>query len=153
MSRRCVTYLVPVAPEELPPVRARELQAAWDTARNAATQAGPGWREESVVRAFRFRTEDRKPTDLLLADPDACAWAGALDRSEGLATRSGLSLCLRLLGLVELIARAPWVAAFCALRSEGAELHPALLEAAGRLPLTQDGLLDETGLRASLGVR
>ena len=92
------------------------------------------------------------PTDLLLADPDACAWADALDQRDGLATRSGLSLCLRLLGLVELIARAPWAAGFCALRADGAKLHPALLEAAGRLPLTRDGLLDETRLRASLGV-
>jgi hypothetical protein len=147
-----MTYLVPVAPDELPPVRGRELQDAWDAARAASIGAGVGWQGWAVQRAFRFRRPDGASTDLLLADPDACAWAGAVDARRGLATRAGLSLCLRLLGLVELIARAPWTRAYCALKADGAELHPALLEAAGRLPLTTDGLLDETGLRASLGV-
>ncbi len=147
-----LTYLVPGAPDQLPPVRGRELQAAWDAARAAATDANADWGRLAVVRAFRFRCPDGAPTDLLLADPDACAWAGAVDRRQGLTTRTGLSLCLRLLGLVELIARARWTEAFCAFRPDGAELHPALLDAAGRLPLTADGLLDETGLRATLGV-
>ncbi len=147
-----LTYLVPVAPSQLPPVRGRELQAAWDAARAVSHLAGTDWQRWAVIRAFRFRCEGGACTDLLLADPDARAWASAVDRSCGLATRAGLSLCLRLLGLVELIARAPWMAAFCSLRSDGAELHPALLEAAGRLPLTEQGLLDETGLRACLGV-
>jgi hypothetical protein len=147
-----LTYLVPVAPEELPPVRGRELQAAWDAAREAAIEAGLDGGAGAVVRAFRFCRQDGAETDLVLEDPDACAWAGAVDRRAGLATRSGLSVCLRLLGLVELIGRAGWTDAFCALRSDGAELHPALLEAAGRLPLTEDGLLDETRLRASLGL-
>jgi hypothetical protein len=147
-----MTYLVPELPDQLPPVRGRALQAAWDAAREAAIGAGPEWRRGAVARAFRFAGRERT-TDLLLADPDACAWAGALDRRESLGTRTGLSLLLRLIGLIALLERARWTEAFCALKPDGAELHPALLDAAARLPLTADGLLDETGLRAVLGLR
>ena len=145
----CMTYRVGLGAEQLPPVAGRELQNAWDTAREAA--GADAW---DVARAFRFEREGLDaPVDLVLADPDACAWAGAIDRCHGLGTTRGLSLCLRLLALVELIGQAAWAGALCRFRPDGAELHPALLEAAGRLPLTREGRLDETTMRRTVGGR
>lgn len=147
-----MTYLVGLGADQLPPVAARELQNAWDAAREAARHSSWG-----VARAFRFERpgleEGRlaEPVDLVLADPDACAWAGAIDARHGLGTPRGLSLCLRLLALIELIGHAAWAGALCRIRPEGAEFHPALLEAAGRLPLTREGRLDETIMRNSVG--
>ncbi len=156
-----MTYLVGLGADQLPPVAASELQNAWDAAREAARHSSWG-----VARAFRFersRVEGTgvegtvvegagaEPVDLVLADPDACAWAGAIDARHGLGTPRGLSLCLRLLALIELIGEAAWAGALCRFRPEGAELHPALLEAAGRLPLTKEGRLDETIMRNSVG--
>ncbi len=150
-----MTYLVGLGADQLPPVAARELQNAWDAAREAARRDGWG-----VARAFRFERPPGaeegtapEPVDLVLADPDACAWAGAIDARHGLGTARGLSLCLRLLALIELIGQAGWAGALCHFRPEGAELHPALLEAAGRLPLTREGRLDETIMRMSVGRR
>lgn len=146
-----MTYRVGLGADQLPPVAARELQNAWDAAREAARHSSWG-----VARAFRFERPAleggaTEPVDLVLADPDACAWAGAIDARHGLGTTRGLSLCLRLLALVELIGEAAWAGALCRFRPEGAELHPALLEAAGRLPLTKEGRLDETIMRNSVG--
>jgi hypothetical protein len=62
-----LTYLIDHAPSDLPAVRGRDLQAAWDLARDAANRAA--W---SVGRAFRFRTRDGGWTDLALQDADAC---------------------------------------------------------------------------------
>jgi len=144
----CMTYLVTLGTEQLPAVAGRDLRAAWDAARDAAARDAWG-----VARAFRFQRQDGEATDLVLADADACAWAGAIDARAGLATAHGLSLCLRLLALVELIATASWAAALCEFRRDGAALHPALLDAAGRLPLTSEGRLDETLMRAQVGLR
>ena len=105
-----LTYLVDLPPEALPPVRGRDLEAAWDAAREAAGAAMWG-----AARLFRFRRADGSFTDLALADPDACCWAGAVEDSVGMGTSYGLSLCLRLLALVDLLARAPWAAGLCIL--------------------------------------
>ena len=144
-----MTYLVGLGADQLPPVAGRELQNAWDAAREAARHSSWG-----VARAFRFERPGpeggiTEPVDLVLADPDACA--GAIDARHGLGTPRGLSLCLRLLALIELIGEAAWAGALCRFRPDGAELHPALLEAAGRLPLTKEGRLDETIMRNSVG--
>src|SRR5271163_3003304 len=48
-----LTYLVALPPEALPPVRPRDLAAAWDAARNAAITARWG-----TTRLFRFRRAD-----------------------------------------------------------------------------------------------
>jgi hypothetical protein len=141
-----LTYLVDLAPESLPPVRGRDLAAAWDAAREAA--AGAAW---GVARLFRFRRADGGVTDLALADPDACCWAGAVDSTLGIQSSYGLSTCLRLLALVDLLARASWAAGLFALEPGGAELHPALLRAAASAPLTAEARFDETRFRASLG--
>jgi hypothetical protein len=140
-----LTYLVDVPPEELPPVHRRDLERAWYAARDAALSHR--W---SVVRGFRFRREDGSFSDLALADRDACCWAGAVDRTIGMRNSYGLSVCLRLLALVDLLARVRWADSLCLLRRDGAELHPVLLRAAASAPLTSEALFDEAGFRGRL---
>jgi hypothetical protein len=139
-------YWVGITPAELPPVRARDLERAWDAARDAAARAD--W---SVPRLFRFERGDGvPPTELALADPDACCWAGAVERTLGLATTYGISVCLRLLALVDLMGSARWAGSLFTLRRDGAAIEPQLWRAAASLPLTDQGRLDEEGLRARL---
>ncbi|MBS0641071.1 MAG: hypothetical protein U1E70_10960 [Acetobacteraceae bacterium] len=140
-----VTYDVNLPPEDLPSVCKRDLELAWYAARDAAIQQR--W---DSVRAFRFNRADGSHTDLALADRDARCWAGAVDRSVGLTSATGMSLCLRLLALVDLLARAPWARPLCRLARDGAEFHPALLRAAATQPLTQDARFDEAGFRLRL---
>ena len=92
---------------------------------------------------------DGRSTDLVLADADARLWADAIDRACGLGTGYGLSVCLRLLGLVELIASEGWATRLCRFRPDGAEVHPALVDAAAQLPLTADGRLDQNGVHGA----
>ena len=140
-----LAYLIDRPPEALPPVRARDLAAAWEAARAAASAAAWG-----VPRVFRFRRDDDGVTDLALADADASCWAEAVDRTVGLGSTAGLSLCLRLLALVDLLARARWAGPLVALHPDGAEIDPGLLHAAATLPLTRDARFDEIRVRASV---
>ncbi len=140
-----LTYLVDRSPAALPPVRGRDLSAAWDAARDAAT--GMMW---GVARRFCFRQPDGTVTDLALQDRDARCWAAGVERTAGLQTLYGLSLCLRLLALVDLLARARWTHGLLRLRRNGAELHPALLRMAATAELTNDARFDETRFRAGL---
>jgi hypothetical protein len=140
-----VTYLVDSQPESLPPVRRRDIAAAWEAARSAAHAEAWG-----SARLFRFRHADGTVTDLALADADACCWAGAVDRTTGMHTSYGLSLCLRLLALVDLLAREAWAAALVRLSRDGAELDPALLHAAATAPLNREARFDEIRFRALL---
>lgn len=135
-----IAYLVTAAPSALPAVRARDLAAAWEAARDAALEERPG-----PVRGFRFRHPDGRITTLALADRDARCWAGAIERQVGLGDIYGLSLCLRLLALVDLLARARWMAGLLALGREGASLHPALLRTAANEPLGELARFDEAG--------
>jgi hypothetical protein len=137
-----LTYLVGLPPEALPPVRLRDLAAAWDAARSAAITAHWG-----IVRLFRFRRADGSVTDLALADPDACCWAGAVDSTVGMQTAYGLSLCVRLLALVDLLGRARWADSMFTVKRDGAEIHPALLHGAATAPLTGEARFDEAELR------
>lgn len=88
--------------------------------------------------------------ELALHDRDARCWAGAVEITTGLQTLYGLSLCLRLLALVDLLTRARWADGLCKMRRGGAELHPALLRTAASAELTNDGRFDETRFRAGL---
>jgi len=142
-----LTYIVDAPPEALPPVRGRDVERAWYAARDAAMAATWG-----VVRGFRFRRPDGSFTDLALADRDACCWAAAVDRIVGLRSSYGLSLCLRLLALVDLLAHARWAAPLCRLERDGADLHPSLLRAAAATPLTAEARFDEGGFRARLAI-
>ena len=137
-----MTYLIDLPPEALPSVHKRDLERAWYAAREAALAERQG-----AVRGFRFNRPDGSHTDLALADRDARCWVGAVDRTVGITSASGLSLCLRLLALIDLLARAPWARSLLHLARDGAEFHPALLRAAASQPLTGDGRFDEAGFR------
>ena len=139
------TYHVDLPPEELPAVRGRDIERAWYAARDAAISASWG-----TTRGFRFRRADGSTTDLALADPDARCWGGAVDGTVGMGSCYGLSLCLRLLALVDLLARAPWAAPFFHLARDGADLDPSLLRAAATAPLNADARFDETLFRARI---
>jgi hypothetical protein len=138
-----VTYLVDAPPESLPPVLLRDIAAAWEAARSAASEAVWG-----SARLFRFRRADGSLTDLALADADACCWAAAVDETTGMHTRYGLSLCLRLLALVDLLARERWTAPLLRLTRGAAELDPVLLRTAAIAPLNREARFDETLFRA-----
>ena len=140
-----LTYLVDLPPEALPSVGKRDLERAWYAAREAALAERQG-----AVRGFRFKRPDGSHTDLALNDRDARCWVGAVDRTVGIGNASGLSLCLRLLALIDLLARAPWARSLFHLARDGAEFHPALLRAAATQPLTNEARFDEAGFRARL---
>jgi hypothetical protein len=143
------TYLVDLPPEALPPVRARDLHAAWDSARGAALSQQ--WGRPLMLRFRRpGAAADETATELALADADACCWAAAVDGTVGLDSAYGLSLCLRLLALVEVLPRAPWALPLVAINRDGAALHPALLRAAAQTPLAPDASFDPACLRAAL---
>jgi hypothetical protein len=136
-----LTYLIDACPEDLPPVRAADLADAWENAREAASLCRWG-----SPRRFRFRGPDDARLDLALADADACCWARSVDETAGMQTSYGLSLCLRLLALVDLLARAP----LCRIRRSGVVLDPAVLRIAASAPLTNDARFDETLFRVRL---
>jgi hypothetical protein len=140
------TYIVSQSPETLPAVRGRDLEAAWDAARQAAL--GAHW---GAPRAFRFRRDDGGVTDLALADRDARCWAGAVDRMAGMGNSYGISVFLRLLALVDLLAQARWAANLVHLARDGADFHPLLLRAAASVQLTVDARFDAEAFRARLG--
>lgn len=139
-------YRVALAPDHLPPVRPRDLADAWDFARAAALDE-----EWGPARLFRFTPPvPNAPTlDLALIDADACCWTQAVARSRGLDDVGGISVCLRLLGLIHLLAEADWVRALFAVGRDGARLSPALLQAAASLPLTAAARLDEAAVRSA----
>jgi len=141
-----VFHLVPHPVAILPAVTKRDLEQAWDAAREAAQSA----RGVARTHFFRFAHGEEAPLDLALTDKDAAAWAGAVDRIADLSTAHGISVCLRLLALVELMGRAAWTRAWFTLSRAGLEFHPALLQAAALSPLTDTGGFAETALRALL---
>lgn len=140
-----LTYWVSVPPDALPPVRGRDIAAVWEAARDAAADALWG-----DARLFRFHRQDGSTLDLALSDEDARCWAGAVDEVVGMQSSYGLSLCLRLLALVDLLGRAAWLSALCQIGRTGATLHPSLLQAAATLKLTPEARFDETQFRARL---
>ncbi len=143
-----VLYRVALAPAAMPPVPVRELEAAWDAARAHSLSADWG-----AQRSFRFQPADGRITDLDVTDRDARCWAGAVDRMAGLATLSGVSLCLRLLALVHLVATAPWAKTYLSSKRDGTRIDRALMRAAARADLTDDARFDEASLRRNLPER
>jgi hypothetical protein len=136
-----VLHLVSAPPSSLPTVTKRDLEQAWEAAR--ASETAP-------PRFFRFASAGGKSVELLLQDRDAAAWAAAVERSAGLSTPYGISVCLRLLALVALMAEAEWARRWFALRRDGAEIRPELWHAAALVTLNDNGGFDETDLRALL---
>ncbi len=140
-----LTYLVPLPPERLPAVPPGELLAAWALARQAAAR-----RRWGPPRLLQFARPEGDSTRIAIADPDAGAWAEAIDSAIGLETFSGLALCLRLLALVEVLARAAWLEPLFEVTPDGIDLHPSLLSAAATMPLDAGARFDEAGLRRLL---
>lgn len=140
-----VIYRMDTPPEGLPAVRSRDLAAAWDAARDAARQA-----EWGTATHFLFHRTDGTSTELALSDRDARCWANAVNRVAKLYTLYGVSLCLRLLALIDLLARARWAAGLLAFEAGLVRLHPALLRLAAASPLSTEGLFDEQSFHASL---
>ncbi len=148
-----LTYRVALPPEALPPVRPRDLDAAWQRARAAAIAERWG-----KLRLFRFLREDGGTTDLALTDPDAACWAEAANLVAPLASAYGMSLCLRLLALVSLLAvdggePRRWTAPYVTLRRDGADIAPVLLNAAAQATLTPDAQFDPERLRTRLATQ
>lgn len=142
-----VIHRLAIAPEGLPAVRGRDLAAAWDAARDAARSADADW---GSSRRFVFDREDGTVTELALTDRDARCWAAGVERVAGLQTSYGASLCLRLLALVDLLARAPWAARLLAFEAGLARLHPALLRLAASTPLSAEARFDEARFRDTI---
>jgi len=132
-----VLHLIPRLPPALPAVTARDLEQAWE-ATQPAIFAPP--------RAFRF--DGPVPLELRLADPDAAAWVAAVERSIGLSTLHGISVCLRLLALIALMAQARWARNWFSLARDGAVIRPELLRAAAGAPLNEGGGFDESAVQA-----
>lgn len=137
---------VPVAPEELPPVTPRDLVVAWNAATVAAEIGFTLPPDEH--RGIRFRRPDGTETRVIIADSDAHCWVGAVDRTVGLDTLHGLSVCLRLLGLIDLMATAAWTRAHFEVGGlDGPDIHPALLRVAATLPLSSEARFDDAAFR------
>jgi hypothetical protein len=143
-----LVYRVTMPPEAMPPVPIRDLEQAWDAARTASLSAA-----DAAHRRFRFLGQDGQIADFDLDDSDARCWAGAVDRVAGLATLGGISLCLRLLALIDLMATAPWAIRYMTSKCDGARLDRALLRAAARADLTEEARFDEASLRRILPER
>ncbi len=134
-------HLVAISADRLPRVEKRDLERVWETAHEAARAGQPGPR-----RGFRFAGG----TDVLVQDRDARAWASSIDVVAGLSTEHGVSLCLRLIGLVSLITEARWITPFVRIRHGKVALDATLLHAASMTRLTESGNLDADAIRALL---
>ena len=138
-------YVIPFGPEALPAVSPADLLAAWQAARDAAE--AEAWGE---ARALCFRRQGGEATELVIADPDARCWAAAVDHGFNLGSVYGLAVCLRLLGLIDLLVSAEWARGLFDVSAEGIALHPALLARVAAAPLGHDGRFDSLRLRAEL---
>ncbi len=141
-------HALPLAPEALPPVEATALRSAWDAARRAAAAEAPG-----PPRALLFLGPDGTRRDLLLADAEARCWALAVERLARLDTTAGVALLVRLLALVDLLARVRFLDPLFDVSAAGTVFHPSLLAAAARQPLDQAGRFDAAAWRAAFAGR
>ena len=132
----------------MPPVTTRDLEQAWDAARIAALSS-----DRAARREFSFCGADGRIATFDLDDRDARLWAGAVDRLSDLATLRGISLCLRLLALIDLMANSPWAFGFMTSKRDGARVDRSLLQAAARADLTEEARFDEASLRRILPER
>lgn len=143
-SDRVIDVAVP--PEDLPAVAPRDLVAAWNAA-TVGAEIGLAVDPEDA-RGVRFHRPDGTETRVLFADTDAHCWVGALDRAVGLDSLHGIALCFRLLGLIHLMATAPWMRAWFEVGGgDGPEIHPALWRVAATLPLNAEARFDEATFR------
>lgn len=140
---------VPVPPSALPAVTTHDLIEGW-TAATMAAEMSLG-HEPEAARGVRFRRADGEDLGLVFADLDVNCWVGALERTVGLDSLHGLAVCFRLLGLIDLMATAPWTREYYSVGGgDGADIDMALLRAAARHPLNDDARFDSPALRARL---
>lgn len=130
----------PLPPDNLPAVRPGDLMKAWEAATVAAElglEIGPG-----AANGVTFRGPGGEVT-LLFEDVDVQVWIAGLEHSVGLETPFGISLCFRLLGLIELMATQGWTRPLFEVGGpEGPEIHPALFRVAATMPLGRDARFD-----------
>jgi hypothetical protein len=138
-----ILHLIPHPPAGLPPVTKRDLEQAWEAASARGESFGP-------ARGFCFTRPGAEPLNLMLNDPDAANWAAAIGRAKNFETAHGISVCLRLMALVEFLGSAGWVRPWLTFNRDGLTIHPALWQAAALAPLTETGGFAETALRALL---
>ncbi len=129
-------------PGDLPCVMRRDLERAWESASAVAASGAP--------RRFRFETQEGAPLELRVADADAAAWVAAVERGIGLSNLYGVSVCLRLLALVALMAQAAWARDWFSFERGGTAIRPELWRAAALARLNATGGFDETALQALL---
>lgn len=129
---------VGVAPQDLPPIPVGDLRQAWHVATRAAYLAPEDWGTRYQLRhpGVVFTTSDGSHMHIDFSDRDASCWAGAVDQTFGLDTLHGLSVCFRLLGLIEQLASSLWLRPYFSVGGpEGAEIEPAILKTAADHPL------------------
>ncbi len=144
-------FQLPFPPEALPAVEPSQIARAWQAATLAAEtglllQAGD---IEGVI--FKWEAGEAK---FMFADLDASCWAAALDRLFGLKNTTGIAVLFRLLALIDLIARAPWIRPLVRLgHQDGVLLDPDVLYLAAGQPLTPSARFDAAIFRDKLGNR
>ena len=138
-------YRIGFPPAALPAVLPRDLERAWRAAGEAARRAAEGPRRRLVFAA------GTGALSLELCDRDARCWAEASDRLAALSSRYGLSLCLRLLALIDLLARSGRASPLLAVGPAGPGPTQALLREAARAPLTDAAGFTDPGLQRRLG--
>lgn len=132
-----------------------DLIRAWDAATIAAEMGLEV--EPRTAGGITFRGPGGELT-LLFEDVDARVWVAGLERTTGLDSPRGLSICFRLLGLIELMATAKWMRALFDIGGpEGPDIHPALFRVAATMPLGRDARFDarefECRIRPLVGPR
>jgi hypothetical protein len=142
---------LPFPPEALPAVDPSQLMRAWQAATLGAETGlllQPG-----DIEGVIFRWEDGEAR-FLFADLDASCWAAALDRLYGLNSATGIAVLFRLLALIDLIARAPWIRPLVRLgHRDGVVLDPEVLHLAASRPLTPSARFDADAFKDKLGDR
>jgi len=150
-SAQPLLLALPFPPEALPAVEPSQLTRAWQAATLAAETGlllQPG-DIEGVI--FRW---DAGEARFMFADLDASCWAAALDRLYGLNSAAGIAVLFRLLALIDLIARAPWIRPLVRLgHRDGILLDPDVVHLAVTQPLTPSARFDADAFRDKLGDR
>lgn len=137
---------VPVPPETLPTVVPHDLVDAWNAATLAASQGIP--QDPLDGRGVRFQRPNGEELRVVFADIDVACWVGAVDRIMGLSNLHGLSVCFRLLGLIDQMATQAWTREhFSVGGGDGPDISPALLRTAAALPLSADARFDAIAFR------
>ena len=140
----------PFGAQALPPVGISDLGKAWEVASMAAEDGLVT--EDTDPEGVVFKDKYGDAIQLEFDDFDALCWATAINRSYGLTTVKGLSLCLRMLALYQVMAESPWALTFFTFdRKNRLKIDKALMAAAAVTQLTADGRFDADGIQRETG--